>query len=54
MTNFSGSSYQPGWGLVETGGWNLQSGSQDVVEFSADGITWEIIHTAVPGLCQTR
>ena len=50
---YSGSSYQPGWGLVETGGWSVQQGSQDVIEFSADGDNWEIIHDPMPGL-QTK
>ena len=28
----------------------MQQGSQDVVEFSADGEHWEIIHDPLPGL----
>ena len=34
---------------METGGWNIHIGSQNVIEYSADGEHWEIINDPVPG-----
>ena len=34
---------------METGGWNILKGSQNVIEYSADGENWEIIDDPIPG-----
>ena len=47
-----GFSYQEGWGLVQTGGYNHIDGSatndEDTVDFSNDGDSWDSITTKIP------
>lgn len=49
---FQGFSYQEGWGLVQSGGYNHLDGSpandKDTVDFSNDGDSWDIITTKIP------
>ena len=40
---------QTDWGLVVAGGYRLNEGSKDTMEFSSDGTNWETIETRVPG-----
>ena len=39
-------SYQEGWGLIQTGGYD--GSSEDFVDFSVDGENWDLLPTRIP------
>ena len=43
---------QTEWGLFEFGGYDPERDppTSDTVEFTKDGVTWEVLDTNVPGL----
>ena len=51
---FIAHSYQEGWGLIQTGGYNhleienSPGHEVDTVDFSSDGETWEMLPTQIP------